>query len=165
MDNDTYDDDSGWTSIGTLTSSGSQVITPSLTSPISFKRIRFKVELATANRTDPGPRVLNMIVHSVFNPVDFLTWNIEAKVLDARLTARRLRQSQDSQVLSTVLSNIDTLRQQPFILYTDLDGTQYRARITDRTLVPIDRGRQFISSAAMERSYLLSLTLNEVKTS
>jgi len=165
VDNDTYDDDSGWTLIDTLTSSGSQVITPSLSSPISFKRIRFKVELATANRTDPGPRVLNMIVHSVFNPVDFLTWNIEAKVLDARLTARRLRQSPDSQVLSTVLGNIDTLRQQPFILYTDLDGTQYRARITDRTLVPIDRSRQFISSAAMERSYLLSLTLNEVKTS
>ena len=165
VDNDTYDDDSGWTSIGTLTSSGSQVLTPLLSSPISFKRIRFKLELATANRTDPGPRVLNMIVHSVFNPVDFLTWNIEAKVLDARLTARRLRQSPDSQVLSTVLGNIDTLRQQPFILYTDLDGTQYRARITDRTLVPIDRSRQFISSAAMERSYLLSLTLNEVKTS
>ena len=165
VDNDTFDDDSGWTLIDTLTSSGSQVITPSLSSPISFKRIRFKVELATANRTDPGPRVLNMIVHSVFNPVDFLTWNIEAKVLDARLTARRLRQSPDSQVLSTVLGNIDTLRQQPFILYTDLDGTQYRARITDRTLVPIDRSRQFISSAAMERSYLLSLTLNEVKTS
>ena len=165
VDNDTYDDDSGWTLIDTLTSSGSQVITPSLSSPISFKRIRFKLELATANRTDPGPRVLNMIVHSVFNPVDFLTWNIEAKVLDARLTARRLRQSPDSQVLSTVLGNIDTLRQQPFILYTDLDGTQYRARITDRTLVPIDRSRQFISSAAMERSYLLSLTLNEVKTS
>ena len=165
VDDDTYDDDSGWTSIGTLTSSGSQVITPSLTTPVSFKRIRFKVELATEKRTDPGPRVLNIIVHAVFNPVDFLTWNIQAKVLDARLTARRLRQSQDSQVLSTVLGNINTLRQQPFILYTDLDGTQYRARITDRTLVPIDRGRQVISSAAMERSYLLSLTLNEVKTS
>ena len=165
VDDSTYDDDSGWNQIGILTSSGSQVITPSLTTPVSFKRIRFKVELATANRTDPGPRVLNMIVHSIFNPVDFLTWDIHAKVLDARLTARRLRQSPDTQVLSAVLGNIDTLRQQPFILYTDLDGQQYRARITSRTLVPIDRGRRFISSAAMERSYLLSLTLNEVKTS
>tara|TARA_R100000315_G_C5193414_1_gene112977 strand:- start:200 stop:796 length:597 start_codon:yes stop_codon:yes gene_type:complete len=164
-DDSTYDDDQGWNSIGTISSSGSQVLTPSLTSPVTFKRIRFKLTLSTALRTDRGPRVLSMVVHSMFNPVDFLTWNLQAKLLDARLTARRLRQAQDSQVLSSVLSNIDTLRQKPFILYTDLDGTQYRARITNRTLVPIDRDRRGISSAASERSYLLSLSLNEVKTS
>ena len=115
-DDSTYDDDQGWTDIGTLTSSGHQVLTPSLTTPVSFKRIR-------------------------------------------------LRQASDSQVLSTTLSNLDTLRQQAFILYTDIDGTQYRARISNRTLIPIDRDRRFISGAATERSYLLSLTLNEVKTS
>ena len=164
-DDSSYDDDQGWNSIGTISSSGSQVLTPSLTSPVTFKRIRFKLTLSTALRTDRGPRVLSMVVHSMFNPVDFLTWNLQAKLLDARLTARRLRQAQDSQVLSTVLSDIDTLRQKPFILYTDLDGTQYRARITNRTLVPIDRDRRGISSAAAERSYLLSLSLNEVKTS
>ena len=164
-DDTTYDDDQGWNSIGTITTAGSQVLTPPLTSPVTFKRIRFKLTLSTAARTDRGPRVLSMVVHSMFNPVDFLTWNLQAKLLDARLTARRLRQAQDSQVLSSVLSNIDTLRQKPFILYTDLDGTQYRARITNRTLVPIDRDRRGISSAASERSYLLSLSLNEVKTS
>ena len=164
-DDITYDDDQGWTSIGTISSSGSQVLTPSLTDPVTFKRIRFRLRLSTAARTDRGPRVLSMVVHAMFNPVDFLTWNVQAKLLDARLTSRRLRQAKDSQVLSTVLSNIDTLRQEPFILYTDLDGTQYRARITNRTLVPIDRDRRGISSAAAERSYLLSLSLNEVKTS
>ena len=164
-DDITYDDDQGWTSIGTISSGGSQVLTPSLTDPVTFKRIRFRLRLSTAARTDRGPRVLSMVVHAMFNPVDFLTWNIQAKLLDARLTARRLRQVRDSQVLSTVLSNIDTLRQQPFILFTDLDGSQYRARITNRTLVPIDRDRRGISSAAVERSYLLSLSLNEVKTS
>lgn len=164
-DDITYDDDQGWTSIGTISSGGSQVLTPSLTDPVTFKRIRFRLRLSTAARTDRGPRVLSMVVHAMFNPVDFLTWNVQAKLLDARLTSRRLRQAKDSQVLSTVLSNIDTLRQEPFILYTDLDGTQYRARITNRTLVPIDRDRRGISSAAAERSYLLSLSLNEVKTS
>ena len=165
LDDSSYDDDQGWTSIGTISSGGSQVLTPSLTDPVTFKRIRFRLRLSTAARTDRGPRVLSMVVHAMFNPVDFLTWNVQAKLLDARLTSRRLRQAKDSQVLSTVLSNIDTLRQEPFILYTDLDGTQYRARITNRTLVPIDRDRRGISSAAAERSYLLSLSLNEVKTS
>tara|TARA_B110000285_G_scaffold112160_1_gene127315 strand:- start:897 stop:3380 length:2484 start_codon:yes stop_codon:yes gene_type:complete len=165
LDDSSYDDDQGWVSVGTVSSSGSQVLTPSLTDPVTFKRIRFRLRLGTGVRTDRGPRVLSMVVHAMFNPVDFLTWNIQAKLLDARLTARRLRQVTDSQVLSTVLSNIDTLRQEPFILFTDLDGSQYRARITNRTLVPIDRDRRGISSAAVERSYLLSLSLNEVKTS
>ena len=164
-DDSTYDDDQGWTDIGTLTSSGHQVLTPSLTSPVSFKRIRFKLTLTTGLRTDIGPRILSMVVHSIFNPVDYLTWNLQSKLLDARLTSRRLRQASDTQVLSTTLSNLDTLRQQAFILYTDIDGTQYRARISNRTLIPIDRDRRFISGAATERSYLLSLTLNEVKTS
>ena len=164
-DDSTYDDDQGWTDIGTLTSSGHQVLTPSLTSPVSFKRIRFKLTLTTGLRTDIGPRILSMVVHSIFNPVDYLTWNLQSKLLDARLTSRRLRQASDTQVLSTTLSNLDTLRQQAFILYTDIDGTQYRARISNRTLIPIDRDRRFISGAATERSYLLSLTLNDVKTS
>ena len=132
---------------------------------MSFKRIRFKLTLTTGLRTDIGPRILSMVVHSIFNPVDYLTWNLQSKLLDARLTSRRLRQASDTQVLSTTLSNLDTLRQQAFILYTDIDGTQYRARISNRTLIPIDRDRRFISGAATERSYLLSLTLNEVKTS
>ena len=165
IDDTTDDDDQGWTTVGTISSSGHQVLTPSLTSPVAFKRIRFKLTLTTGNRTDQGPRILSMVVHSIFNPVDFLSWNLQSKLLDARLTGRRLRQANDTQVLSSVLSNLDTLRQQAFILYTDLDGTQYRARITNRTLVPLDRDRRFISGAATERSYLLSLTLNEVKTS
>ena len=165
IDDTTDDDDQGWTTIGTISSSGHQVLTPSLTSPVAFKRIRFKLTLVTGNRTDQGPRILSMVVHSIFNPVDFLSWNLQSKLLDARLTGRRLRQVNDTQVLSSVLSNLDILRQQAFILYTDLDGTQYRARITNRTLVPLDRDRRFISGAATERSYLLSLTLNEVKTS
>ncbi len=128
VDNDTYDDDSGWTSIGTLTSSGSQVLTPSLSSPISFKRIRFKLELATANRTDPGPRVLNMIVHSVFNPVDFLTWNIEAKVLDARLTG----------------SQVATVAGQSGSKYSSWE----HRHITSTTVYPIHRFRRYTVPSA-----------------
>ena len=106
-----------------------------------------------------------MVFHAVFNPVNFINWKVQAKLLDARMTAKRLRGAGDTQVLSTVLSNIDTLRQQPFVLFTDLDGTQYRTRITDRTLVPVGRNIRRTSSAAIERSYILSLDLSEVKTS
>ena len=111
------------------------------------------------------PRVKNMVFHAIFNPVNFVNWKLQAKLLDARMTAKRLRGARDTQVLATVLSDIDTLRQKPFILFTDLDGTQYRTRITDRALVPLGRRVNRISSAAMERSYVLTLDLSEVKTS
>ena len=161
-------DDSTWTTFGdsgVINSSGSQTLTASLTSPVTFKRIRFRFEFASSSTTAMPPRIKNMVFHAVFNPVNFLNWKVQAKLLDARMTAKRLRGASDTQVLSTVLSNIDTLRQQPFVLFTDLDGTQYRTRITDRTLVPIGRNIRRTSSAAIERSYILSLDLSEVKTS
>jgi hypothetical protein len=161
-------DDSTWTTFGdsgVINSSGSQTLTASLTSPVTFKRIRFRFEFASSSTTAMPPRIKNMVFHAVFNPVNFLNWKLQAKLLDARMTAKRLRGAGDTQVLSTVLSNIDTLRQQPFVLFTDLDGTQYRTRITDRTLVPIGRNIRRTSSSAIERSYILSLDLSEVKTS
>ena len=161
-------DSSTWTTFGSsgvINSSGSQTITASLTSPVTFKRIRFKFEFASNSTTAMPPRIKNMVFHSIFNPVNFLNWKLQAKLLDARMTPKRLRGAGDTQVLSTVLSNIDTLRQQAFVLFTDLDGTQYRTRITDRALVPIGRNVRRTSSAAIERSYILSLDLSEVKTS
>ena len=160
-------DTSTWTDFGDgeITSSGSQSLTASLTTPVTFKRIRFKFVFSSTSTTAMPPRVKNMVFHAIFNPVNFVNWKLQAKLLDARMTAKRLRGARDTQVLATVLSDIDTLRQKPFILFTDLDGTQYRTRITDRTLVPMGRRINRISSAAMERSYVLTLDLSEVKTS
>ena len=160
-------DNSTWTTFGDgeINSSGSQTLTASLTTPITFKRIRFKFALSSDSHTSMPPRIKNMVFHSVFNPVNFLNWKLQSKLLDARMTAKRLRGSTDTQVLSAVLSDLDTLRQKPFVLFTDLDGTQYRTRITDRTLIPIGRNIRRTSSAAIERSYILSLDLSEVKTS
>ena len=160
-------DTSTWTDFGDgeISSSGSQTLTSSLTTPVTFKRIRFKFAFSSTSTTAMPPRIKNMVFHAVFNPVNFLNWKLQAKLLDARMTAKRLRGAGDTQVLTTVLSNIDTLRQKPFVLFTDLDGTQYRTRITDRTLVPIGRNIRRTSSAAIERSYILSLDLSEVKTS
>ena len=161
-------DSSTWTTFGdsgVINSSGSQTLTASLTSPVTFKRIRFKFEFDSNSTTAMPPRIKNMVFHAVFNPVNFLNWKVQSKLLDARMTAKRLRGASDTQVLSNVLSNINTLRQQPFVLFTDLDGTQYRTRITDRTLVPVGRNIRRTSSAAIERSYILSLDLSEVKTS
>jgi len=159
------DDSSGWTQFGSaVTASGSQTITASLTSPVTFKRIRFKINVASNEYNSLPPRLQSVVFHSVFVNVDFVEWQLQAKLIDARMTSRRLRQVRDTQVMATVLSNLETLRQQPFVLYTDLDGSTYRARITQKSLVPIGKTRSVMSGAAVERSYLLTLGLSEVKT-
>jgi hypothetical protein len=164
-DNADTDDAFGWTQFGSpITSDGLQTVTASLTSPVTFKRIRFKINFASNDSTSKPPRVQSIVVHSVFTNVDFLEWQLQAKLTDARMTARRLRQVRDTQVLSSTLSNLETLRQEPFVLFTDLDGSQYRARITQKSLAPIGRNRSPMSGAAVERSYLLTLGLSEVKT-
>lgn len=164
-DNADTDDAFGWTQFGSpITSDGLQTVTASLTSPVTFKRIRFKINFASNDSTSKPPRVQSIVVHSVFTNVDFLEWQLQAKLTDARMTARRLRQVRDTQVLSSTLSNLETLRQEPFVLFTDLDGSQYRARITQKSLAPIGKNRSPMSGAAVERSYLLTLGLSEVKT-
>ena len=165
IDGASNDDSSGWTQFGSaVTASGSQTITGSLTSPVTFKRIRFKINMASDEYDSLPPRLQSVVFHAVFANVDFLEWQLQAKLVDARMTARRLRQVRDTQVMSTVLSNLETLRQQPFVLYTDIDGSTYRARITQKSLTPIGKNRSAMSGAAVERSYLLTLGLSEVKT-
>jgi hypothetical protein len=165
IDGASNDDSSGWTQFGSaVTGSGSQTITGSLSNPVTFKRIRFRINMASNEFNSLPPRLQSVVFHSVFANVDFVEWQLQAKLIDARMTARRLRQVRDTQVLSTVLSDLETLRQEPFVLYTDLDGSTYRARITQKSLTPIGKNRSAMSGAAVERSYLLTLGLSEVKT-
>lgn len=164
-DNDNVDDSIGWTQFGSaITSDGLQTITGSLSNPVTFKRIRFKINMASNDASSIPPRIQSLVVHVVFTNADFLEWSLQFKLNDARLNARRLRQVNDTQVLSTTLANLEVLRQEPFILYTDIDGTQYRARITQKTLVPISSSRTLSLASSVERSYLLTLGLSEVKT-
>ena len=166
-DDATDNDSQGWTLFGTtgvVNTSPIQTITPSLTTPITFRRIRFRYDFETDSESAAPPRVESIVPHAVLTgALDYLEWQIDTELVDQRSGPQGTRSRASSEVLKTTLSNIDTLRQEPFALFEDVDGTQYRVNIRDRTLVPRTTKQQRGGDPA--RSWTLALELTEVKTS
>lgn len=164
-DDATDNDAQGWTlfgATGVVNTSPVQTITPSLTTPITFRRIRFRYAFDSDSDSDPPPRVESVVPHAVLTgALDYLEWEIETSLVDQRSAPRGMRARASSEVLSTTLADVDTLRQQPFALFEDVDGTQYRVNIRDRSLVP---STTKLRDGDPARSWLLSLELTEVKT-
>lgn len=167
-DNADTDDDSGWTAFGTtgvINTSPVQTLTASLTSPIMFRRIRFRLDFETDSTSDEPPRLESFVVHAVLDSaLDFLEWDMETLVFDQRRLSYTLRGARDDAVLDTVLSNVDTLRQQPFARLVDIDGVAYRVKIRDRKIVPLDTRIVYGGAGRPVRVYAIHLALSEAKT-
>ena len=160
-DDDTDDDTTGWTlfgSTGKATSSDS-TITSSI--QLNFRRIRFKV-LLTTNDDSSSPVITGFVFHAAWNPIEHRKWFVASKLSDKRsLALRRVR----NRTLRTLdLSNLETLRKEPFILYTDLDGTSHY--VTMRYRDELIKSRiQSTRNVKLDQTRRLILELTEVKTS
>jgi len=160
-DDDTDDDTTGWTlfgSTGKATSSDS-TITSSI--QLNFKRIRFKV-LLTTNDDSSSPVITGFVFHAAWNPIEHRKWFVASKLSDKRSLA--LRRVRNRTLRTADLSNLETLRKEPFILYTDLDGTSHY--VTMRYRDELIKSRiQSTRNVQLDQTRRLVLELTEVKTS
>ncbi len=160
-DDATNDDSSGWTVFGTngkFTSSG-QTITSDI--QVNFKRIRFKI-VFTSNSNGSGPKLTGFVFHSMWNPVEYRRWIVGTKLTDRRsLSMRRVR---NNTLRLADLNNLETLRKEPLILYTDIDGSSHYVNM--RYADELIRSRtQSTRNIKQEQTRRLLLQLTEVKTS
>ena len=160
-DDDTDDDTSGWTVFGSdgKATSSSTTITSSI--QLNFKRIRFKLAFTT-NDSSSSPIITGFVFHSMWNPVEFRKWGIIGKLSDKRSLA--LRRVRNNTLRTADINNLETLRKEPLILYTDLDGSSHYVsmRYTDELI----RSRvQSTRNVQLDQTRRLVLELTEVKTS
>lgn len=160
-DDASNDDTSGWTvfgSDGKFTSSG-QTITSAL--QLNFKRIRFKISF-TSNSNGSGPKLTGFVFHSMWNPIEYRRWIVSTKLTDRRsLSMRRVR---NNTLRLADLGNLETLRKEPLILYTDIDGSSHYVNM--RYADELIRSRtQSTRNIKQEQTRRLLLQLTEVKTS
>ena len=162
-DDTTDDDTTGWTtwgSDGKFTSSG-QTVNAAISTLTSFDRIRFKITFTT-NDTGVSPRINALVFHAAWNPIDYRKWTAVVKISDRRsLLLRRVR---STSVKTTDMTTLNNLREQPFVLLQDPDGTSYyvNLRYTDSMI----SSRVYSTrSVAPDQSRLLTMEMTEVKTS
>lgn len=160
-DDASNDDTGSWTTFGSdgkFTSSGA-IVTSSF--QLNFKRIRFKLAF-TSNETSSGPKLNGIVFHSMWNPVEYRRWRAITKLTDRRsMSLRRIRRN----TLRTVdLANLETLRKEPLILYTDIDdNTHY---VSMRYADELVKSRvQSTRNITLDQTRRLIFELTEVKTS
>ena len=98
----------------------------------------------------------------MWNPVEFRKWGIIGKLSDKRSLA--LRRVRNNTLRTADINNLETLRKEPLILYTDLDGSSHYVsmRYTDELI----RSRvQSTRNVQLDQTRRLVLELTEVKTS
>jgi len=160
VDDATDDDTTGWTTFGSSGECTSSSTTLTSSIQLNFKRIRFKVVLAT-NDSSSSPVITGFVFHSAWNPIEYRRWSVQAKLSDKRsLAMRRVR----NKTLRTAdLNNLETLRKEPFILYTDLDGSSHYVSMRYRDEL-IKSRVQSTRNVQLDQTRRLILELTEVKT-
>ena len=160
VDDATDDDTTGWTTFGSSGECTSSSTTLTSSIQLNFKRIRFKVVLST-NDSAQSPIITGFVFHSAWNPIEYRRWSVQAKLSDKRsLAMRRVR----NKTLRTAdLNNLETLRKEPFILYTDLDGSSHYVSMRYRDEL-IKSRVQSTRNVQLDQTRRLILELTEVKT-
>ena len=160
---DASDDDSAgwntWGSDGKFTSSG-QTVTSTLSTLTNFDRIRFKLQF-TSNVTSSAPRITALVFHAAWNPIDYRKRTAVAKLTDKR--SLQLRRTVKSGLSSADITNLETLRKEPFVLFTDIDGSSHHVnlRYTDDLI----SSRVYANrNTAPEQTRVFTLEMTEVKT-
>ena len=161
-DDTTDDDTTGWTTFGStgkFTSSG-QTVTADISTITNFDRIRFKL-VFTTDDTGVSPRINALVFHAAWNPIDYRKWTAVVKVSDKR--SMLLRRVRSTQVKTSVMSDLETLRKEPFVLLQDPDGSSHyvNLRYTDSMI----SSRVYSTrNVAPDQSRLVTMTMTEVKT-
>ena len=160
VDDATDDDTTGWTTFGSSGECTSSSTTLTSSIQLNFKRIRFKIVLST-NDSAQSPIITGFVFHSAWNPIEYRRWSVQAKLSDKRsLAMRRVR----NKTLRTAdLNNLETLRKEPFILYTDLDGSSHYVSMRYRDEL-IKSRVQSTRNVQLDQTRRLILELTEVKT-
>ncbi len=160
VDDATDDDTTGWTTFGSSGECTSSSTTLTSSIQLNFKRIRFKIVMST-NDSSSSPVITGFVFHSAWNPVEYRRWSVQAKLSDKRsLAMRRVR----NKTLRTAdLNNLETLRKEPFILYTDLDGSSHYVSMRYRDEL-IKSRVQSTRNVQLDQTRRLILELTEVKT-
>jgi len=162
-DDDTDDDSTGWNtwgSTGKFTSTG-QTVAATVTTLTEFDRIRFKITF-TSDAMTVSPRINALVFHAAWNPIDYRRWRAIIKVSDKRTF--QLRRARSFSVKSTDISTLETLRQEPFILMTDPDGSDHYVNLKYTDAMTSSRVYA-TRGIAPDQTRLITLDMTEVKTS
>ena len=163
VDDATAGDDTGWTSLGTLNASPTDTVTASLTSTVDFKRVRFRFAFSSSD-TDEPLELYSYTIHAVFNPVESRKWTIQTKLSDNKRSKKGRKSAYRSTLSSLDLTNLDSLRQDPFCVFEDKDGSSYRVKIRQlqERVVELDNPS---GGANPRQTRVVHLEMNEVRTS
>ena len=154
-DDATDDDGSGWVLWGDdgVFDTSPQEIKSSVTStPVTFKRIRFKISFTSDSHKQAPPTVTSIVLNTVWNQTDIRRFKASVRLGDRRTL--QLRRVPQTTLRSADISKLTTLRQQPFVQLVTPDGESLNATLKylDRTVsgrvdplrgTPIDQVRVF----------------------
>ena len=162
IDDATDDDSQGWTvwgSDGLFTSDG-QTVAGFSSSLLDFTRIRFRIQLVS-NVNTSSPRITGIVLHAVWNPIDFRKWTMVAKLSDK--TVNQLRRTPRRTLRATDISNLESLRQKSFISFTDPDGSSHnvKLRYSDQMITSRVYATRDVS---LDQTRAITMELTEVKS-
>jgi hypothetical protein len=161
-DDDTPEDDSGWTLLGTAVTSPIATISAPLTTPVEFRRLRIQLRLLTDDINE-AVEVFSYTVHAVFNPTEHTKWTVESKLSDKRNSRRGRRVSRRSTLSATDLTNLEVLRKQAFCILQDEDGTEHRVKIRQIAKSSVESS-DGDGGESPKKTRIVHLEMNEVRT-
>jgi len=149
------DDGSGWALWGDdgVFDTSPQEVKASVTStPVTFKRIRFKISFTSDSNSEDPPTVTSLVLNAVWNQSDIRRFRASIKLGDRR--SLQLRRVPQTTLRTADISRLATLRQQPFVQLVTPDGESLNATLKylDRAIsgrvdplrgTPIDQVRVF----------------------
>lgn len=161
-DDDTPEDDIGWTTLGSATVSPVGTVSASLTTPVEFYRIRIRLKLITDDINE-AVEVFSYTIHAVFNPVEHRKWTVDTKLSDKRNSRRGRRVRRRSTLSSADLANLEVLRKEAFCILEDEDGTSHRVKIRQirKSTVESSEGA---GGESPQKTRVVHLEMNEVRT-
>ena len=154
-DDATDDDAGGWTvwgDDGGFDTSPQEVKASVTSTPVTFKRIRFRLSFTSDSTSDDPPTVTSIVLNTVWNQTDVRRFKASVRLGDRRTL--QLRRVPQTTLKSADISKLTTLRQQPFVQLVTPDGESLNATLKylDRTIsgrvdplrgTPIDQVRVF----------------------
>lgn len=161
------DDSSGWTQFPDestkVNSSPTTVLsvdTSDETAQITFKRIRFKLAIASNSFTDDPPTIVGMTVSIQQNAGDYRKFRAVAKVGDRRFTTSRRRN--EMLPAETIITRLKELQAEPYVTVTTPLGDEYVAWI--RFAQEIASNRVVGYGRRTDQTRILTIEGTEVRT-
>jgi hypothetical protein len=163
-DDATDDDSTGWTvwgDDGVFDTSPSETKSAVLTTPVTFKRIRFKLEFVSNSHVDDPPTVTAMVFKAVWNEDEPRKFRGSVKLTDRR--SAQLRRVPQRTLRTADITTLDLLRKQPFVQLVTPEGESVNAtfRYRSRTIgsrIDVTRGRPVDQVRALDLEFTEVLT-------